>query len=99
MYFLTLLWFKDINKFDCKNDNCQGYFNTFQEAEDWLLKNWFAIHEYWCNTAVIEFIPPGNNAPKKNNERHWYHSKEILESKPEKIEAPKGTKTVSRWAF
>jgi hemolysin-activating ACP:hemolysin acyltransferase len=61
-----------------RNRNCWGYFDTQEEAEKLLIEHWHVMHEYWNNTAVIEFNPQGLTREmsyrqiKKQFPRKWF---------------------------
>lgn len=56
MYFITTI---EIKKGDVKDTRCVGYFKTFEEAEQAVIKNACDIWETCYDYAVIENIKEG----------------------------------------
>ncbi len=67
MYFLTTIQEKNNEIIDRR---CVGYFETYEEAANIILHNFYDINETIYNYAVIEAIPSG--IYQYDNKPHWF---------------------------
>ena len=88
MYFITTI---ETKKGDVKDTRCVGYFKTFEDAEQAVIKNACDIWETCYDYAVIERIPFGlyPEIGDPNTER-WYYKYNVETNKYELMdEVPK----------
>lgn len=103
VYFLFTFWLIsndiDTDKHGSVHKNLvtQGFWETKEEAEEYLMDNWFNLHEYWNNTACIQEIYQGPLTPQSWDFKYWYYQSEnIDEQLPVEIESPLSCKVNSR---
>lgn len=96
IYTLTTFWLDDEPRepygYYHKNVCQQGFWLSQGEAEDFLLKNWGFLHEFWNNAAVIEEYDMGYTGLQYNPKKWWYHTDDcrnkdpiLLEDTPERM--------------
>ena len=85
MYFLTTIEEKDG---EIEDRRCVGYFETYEEAANIVLHNFYDINETIYNYAVIENIEEGIYQYDQNSQ--WFELYTDVEGNPRyrKIEKP-----------
>ena len=91
-YFLTTILL-DFEKKTYKNKCTWAFFDTYQEAENYLTKHWFSMHEMWNNAAIIEEVPVGITAYSFcwDFKQDWYFTNDMQNILPTKIPFPSFT--------
>lgn len=74
-----------------RNDIKQGFWSSKEEAEKYLLDEWYNLHEYWNNAAVIEEYRMGPSMLQLKPKQWWYFSQDMTQKLPVLLESTPDT--------
>lgn len=98
MYFITTIGkLPSQDTYDCGDNRCVGYFDTFVETEKTVINNYCDIYECMYEYCVIEKIETGLYRYAFEGNRWFY--KYNFDGKYEKIKEPEEFKYIAGFAI